>query len=183
MLIELIRHQRREYNLAIACFIEADRGLTDRKGDDLKQTALRATIRDFVRAEVAERGGVFRSTDCDEAVNAAFRTRDSVIRNKANGEKCGFSFRSIKDIRQRIPIQKLTLGFVARDFDLTEPMPEEAWKKLTTIVPERGSGSSALKAHDHGGAGRNPGPLHRGDRPRCANVRGRLLCKQRCQVW
>ena len=138
MLIELIRHQRREYNLAIACFIEADRGLTDRKGDDLKQTALRATIRDFVRAEVAERGGVFRSTDCDEAVNAAFRTRDSVIRNKANGEKCGFSFRSIKDIRQRIPIQKLTLGFVARDFDLTEPMPEEAWKKLTTIVPERG---------------------------------------------
>ena len=41
------------------------------RGDpDLKQTALRATIRDFVRSEVQERGGTFCSADCDEAVNA-----------------------------------------------------------------------------------------------------------------
>ena len=90
-MIELIRQQRRAYNLAVASFVEADRGLTDRKGEDLKQTNLRATIRDFARSGVAERGGVFRSADCDESVNAVFRTRNAVIRNRTKGLKCGFS--------------------------------------------------------------------------------------------
>ena len=76
LLHEMIRQQRRAYNLAVACFREADDGLVDPKGPDLKRTALRATIRDFVRSEVQERGGTFRSADCDEAVNAAFRARD-----------------------------------------------------------------------------------------------------------
>ena len=138
LLHELVRQQRRAYNLAVACFREADDGLVDPKGSDLKQTALRATIRDFVRSEVEERGGTFRSADCDEAVNAAFRARDAMIRRRSRGEWCRLSFRSIRDIRQRIAVQKLSGAFVAQNFDLAEPMPEEAWKKLTTIVLERG---------------------------------------------
>ena len=138
LLHELVRQQRRADNLAIVCFIEADRGLVDPKGSDLKQTALRVTIRAFVRSEVEERGGTFRSADCDEAVNAAFRTRDAVIRRRKDGERCGFSFRSIRDIRQRI---------VARNFDLAEAMPDEAWGKLTTIVLERGQWFICARKH------------------------------------
>ena len=138
LLHELVRQQRRAYNLAVACFREVDDGLVDPRDPDLKQTALRATIRDFVRSEVQERGGTFRSADCDEAVNAAFRSRDAVIGKRKAGERCRLSFRSFKDMRQRLVVQKLSGAFVARNFDLAEPMPEEAWRKLTTIVLERG---------------------------------------------
>ena len=147
LLHELVRQQRRADNLAIACSIEVDRGLVDPNGPDLKQTVLRSTIRAFVRSEVQERGGTFRSTDCDEAVNAAFRTRDAVIRRRAKGERCGFSFRSIRDIRQRIAVQKLSGAFVARNFGLAEAMPDEAWGKLTTIVPERGQWFICAQKH------------------------------------
>ena len=47
---EAARHwwqQRRADNLAIACFIEADRGLVDPNGPDLGQTVLQSTIRAF----------------------------------------------------------------------------------------------------------------------------------------
>ena len=138
LLHEMVRQQRRAYNLAIACFREADAGLVDPKGPDLKRTALRATVRDFVRSEVEERCGTFRSADCDEAVNAAFRARDAVIRRRSRGERCRLSFRSVKDIRQRIAVQKLSGAFVAQNFDLAEPMPDEAWRKLTIITLERG---------------------------------------------
>ena len=138
LLHELVRQQRRAYNLAVACFREADAGLVDPKGPDLKQTALRATIRDFVRSEVEERGGTFRSADCDEAVNAAFRTRDAVIRKRKAGRKARLNFRSRNHVRQRMMVQKLSGAFVAQNFDLAEPMPEEAWKKLTTIMLDRG---------------------------------------------
>ncbi len=147
LLHELVRQQRRADNLAIACFIEADRGLVDPNGPDLRQIVLRSTIRAFVRSEVEERGGVFRSADCDEAVNAAFRTRDAVIRRRKDGERCGFSFRSIRDIRQRIAVQKLSGAFVARNFDLAEAMPGEAWGKLTTIVLERGQWFICARKH------------------------------------
>ncbi len=147
LLHEMVRQQRRAYNLAIACFREADTGLVDPKGPDLKQTALRATIRDYVRSEVHERGGTFRSADCDEAVNAAFRARDAVIRRRSRGERCRLSFRSVKDMRQRIAVQKLSGAFVAQNFDLAEPMPDEAWKKLTTIVLERGQWFICAQLH------------------------------------
>ncbi len=143
----MVRQQRRAYNLAIACFREADTGRLDPKGPDLKQTALRATVRDFVRPEVRERGGTFRSADCDEAVNAAFRARDAVIRKRKAGGECRLSFRSIKDIRQRIVVQKLSGAFVARNLDLAEPMPDEAWGKLTTIVLERGQWFICARKH------------------------------------
>ena len=86
LLHELVRQQRRAYNLAVACFREVDDGLVDPRDPDLKQTVLRATIRDFVRSEVQERGGTFRSADCDEAVNAAFRSRDAVIGKRKAGD-------------------------------------------------------------------------------------------------
>ena len=138
LLHEMVRQQRRAYNLAIACFREADDGHVDPRGPDLKQTALRATIRECVRDEVSERGGTFRSADCDEAVNAAFRTRDAVIRKREAGRKARLNFRSRKHVRQRMMVQKLSGAFVAQNFGLAEPMPDEAWKKLTTIVLERG---------------------------------------------
>ena len=147
LLHEMVRQQRRAYNLAIACFREADTGLVDPKGPDLKQTALRATIRDYVRSEVHERGGTFRSADCDEAVNAACRARDAVIRRRSRGGRCRLSFRSIKDMRQRIAVQKLSGAFVAQNFGLAEPMPDEAWKKLTTIVLERGQWFICAQLH------------------------------------
>ena len=84
---ELIRQQRRACNLAVAGFREADEGRVDPKGPELKPTALRATIHDFVRSEVHERGGPFRSADCDEAVNAAFRTRDAVCNPATEGRR------------------------------------------------------------------------------------------------
>ena len=146
-LIELIRQQRRAYNLAIACFRESDQYPDLRKSHDLKQTALRATIRDFVRSEVLERGEVFRSADCDEAINMAFRTRDAIIKRRTKGEKCDFSFRSIKNLRQQISIQRLAPGFVSENFELSEPMPDEAWKKLTTIVFERGQWFICAQKH------------------------------------
>ena len=42
LLHELVRQQRRAYNLAVACFREADAGLAEPKGPDLKRTALHA---------------------------------------------------------------------------------------------------------------------------------------------
>ena len=87
-----------------------------------------------------------RSADCDEAASTAFRTRDAVIRRRKEGAGCGFSFRGIRDMRQRIAVRKPSGAFVARNLDLAEPMPDEAWQKLTTIVPERGGGSSALRS-------------------------------------
>ena len=143
----MVRQQRRAYNLAIACFREADAGLVDPRGPDLKRTSLRSTIRDFVRSEVEERGGTFRSADCDEAVNAAFRTRDAVIRKRKAGRKARLNFRSRKHVRQRMMVQKLSGAFVAQNFDLAEPMPDEAWRKLTTIVLERGQWFICAQLH------------------------------------
>lgn len=146
-LIGLLRQQRRAYNLAIACFREADSGLVDRKAPELRKIELRRTIREFVAAECAERNEVFVSAWCDEAVLAAFRTRDAVIRQRMKGEPAGFSFRSIKDIRQSFCIQKLSVGFVVNNLSLTEALPDEAFGKLTTIVFERGQWFICAQKH------------------------------------
>ncbi len=70
-----------------------------------------------------------------------------MIRRRKDGERCGFWFRSIRDIRQRIAVQKLSGAFVARNFDLAEAMPDEAWGKLTTIVLERGQWFICARKH------------------------------------
>ena len=147
LLHEMVHQQRRAYNLAVACFREADDGHVNPRGPDLKRTALRATIRECVRDEVGERGGTFRSADCDEAVNAAFRTRDAVIRKRKAGRKARLDFRSRKHVRQRMMVQKMSGAFVDRNFGLAEPMPDEAWKKLTTIVLERERWSICAQKH------------------------------------
>ncbi len=147
LLHELVRQQRRVCNLAIARFIEVDRGLVEPKGPDLERTALRATIRDFVRSEVHERRGTFRSADCDEALDAAIRTRDAVIRRRKEGKGCCLFFSSIGDIRQRIAVRKLSGGFVAQNVDLAEPKPDDAWGKLTTIVLGRGQWFICTRMH------------------------------------
>ena len=87
---------------------------------------LRATIRDFVRTEVEDRDGVFRSENCDEAINAAFRTRNAVVCNRKTGKECRYSFRSIKNIRLRILIQKLNPRIVEQNYRLSEFMSHEA---------------------------------------------------------
>lgn len=138
VLLEFVRQQRRAYNLAIACFKEADERPELRKSDALKAVALRATIREFVRDEAKERDGAFLSSGCDEAVNAAYATRDGVIRKRKSGEAAGYTFRSRKDVRQSFLFQKLSAGFVSKHFDVSERLPGEAYKKITNIVFERG---------------------------------------------
>src|SRR5699024_970945 len=54
---ELLRQQRRAYNLAIACFKEQSEREELRGNSDYSKTELRRTIREFVRSEVEERGG------------------------------------------------------------------------------------------------------------------------------
>lgn len=137
-LLGLIRQQRRAYNLAIVCFKEADAGKIRRKDPDLKKSNLRRLIREFVAEECAERDEKFVSAWCDEAVQAAYRTRDAVIEQRKRGEAADYSFRSIKDIRQRFYVQKLAARFLVQNFSLAEPIPQEALGKLTTIVFERG---------------------------------------------
>ncbi|NIJ40237.1 putative transposase [Parvibaculum indicum] len=143
----LIRQQRRAYNLAIGCFIEADKGFVDYNHPDLRKIELRRTIREFVAAECAERDEAFVSAWCDEAVLAAFRTREAVIGKRKNGESAGYAFRSLKDPRQRFYIQKLSAGFVAKQLSLSEGLPPEAFGKLTTIVFERGQWFICAQKH------------------------------------
>jgi putative transposase len=137
-LLELIRQQRRAYNLAVACFRESDAHPELRKSEEMKKTVLRGIIREFVRDEVVDRGGDFVSAGCDEAVLNAFRTRDAVIGRRKKGEAANLAFRSIKDVRQGFLIQKLSPSFVLKNFDVSESLPKEAFKKLTRIVHERG---------------------------------------------
>jgi hypothetical protein len=73
----------------------------------------------------------FVSAWCDEAVNEAFVTRQAVIKKRMKGETAGFSFRSLKDIRQRFYVQKLAAGFVAKQFSVAEKLPGKAFGKLT----------------------------------------------------
>lgn len=134
---ELIRQQRRAYNLIIACFKEAD----DRpalRNSDLDKRNLRPLVRDHVRDEVAERSGQFLSAWVDEAINSAYLTRDAVIKKRMNGEAATYKHKSRKNPVQSFIIQKLTPGFLLKNFRVTEAMPEEAWGKLTRIVCEYG---------------------------------------------
>ena len=143
----LIRQQRRAYNLAIACFREADNGLIPYDDPELRKTELRRTIRNFVADECREREEKFLSAWCDEAVNDAFLTRQAVIKSRMKGNSAGFSFRSLKDIRQRFYVQKLAAGFVAKQFSLGEPLPDEAFGKLTKITFERGQWFICAQKH------------------------------------
>jgi len=146
-LIGLIRQQRRAYNLAIACFVEADKGLVSYDDPELRKTQLRRTIREFVAAECIERNERFVSAWCDEAVNEAFVTRQAVIKARMRGEAAGFSFRSLKDIRQRFYVQKLRPGFVVKQFSIAEDLPQEAFGKLTKITFERGQWFICAQKH------------------------------------
>ena len=146
-LIGLIRQQRRAYNLAIACFIEADKGLIAYDDPELRKTELRRTIRNFVADECREREEKFVSAWCDEAVNDAYVTRQAVIKSRMKGEAAGFRFRSLKDIRQRFYVQKLAAGFVAKQFSLGEQLPKEAFGKLTKITFERGQWFICAQKH------------------------------------
>lgn len=91
------------------------------------------------------------SSGCDEAVLSAFLTRDTIFRlrkkffeRKAAGLVKGneyapdYSFRSLKDMRQSLVIQKLPPAFVTKNFDLSEDLAPETFKKLIRIVLERG---------------------------------------------
>lgn len=137
-LLEVIRQQRRAYNLAIACFEEQDRNVGLRKDPAYDKSPLRKTIREFVKSEVEERGAVFISSGCDEAVASAFLTRDAVIRNRKSGKRCGFSFKAAKNPRQSFIWQKLSRGFINKQFTITEECSEEAFGKQARVVFDKG---------------------------------------------
>ncbi|WP_084513953.1 zinc ribbon domain-containing protein [Salipiger mucosus] len=145
--IGLCRQHRRAYNQAIGCFVEADEGYIDRNDPDLRKVNLRRIIRDFVRAEAHERGETFGSAACDEAVVEAFKTRDAVIKKRMRGEKCDYSFKSLKEVRQGFIIQKLTPYFVTRNFHVSEALPEEAFGAQTRIISERGQWFICAQKH------------------------------------
>ena len=137
MCVELLRQQRRAYNLIIECFEEADTRPWLRN-EDLDKKNLRPLVRDHVRDEVAERGGQFLSAWVDEAINSAYLTRDAVIRQRASGVAAKYKFKSRKNPVQSFIIQKLSVGFVTKNFRVTEAVPQETWGKLTRIVSENG---------------------------------------------
>jgi len=78
---------------------------------------------------------------------AAFKTRDAVIKARMKGKAADYSFRSTKEIRQRFYVQKLAAGFVAKEFSVSEKLPEEVFGKLTTIVFERGQWFICAQKH------------------------------------
>ena len=137
-LLEVIRQQRRAYNLAIACFIEQDEHKELRQDPSYDKSSLRKTIREFVKSEVEERGETFLSSGCDEAVASAFLTRDAVIRNRKKGKKSGYSFKTAKNPRQSLIWQKLTKGFIEKQFYITEDYPEESLGKQSRVVYDKG---------------------------------------------
>lgn len=137
-LLEVIRQQRRAYNLAVACFIEQDMRVELRNDSSYDKSLLRKTIREFVKSEVEERGEKFVSSGCDEAVTSAFLTRDAVIRNRKKGKKSGYSFKSAKNPRQSLIWQKLSKGFIEKQFCITEDYPEESLGKQARVVYDKG---------------------------------------------
>lgn len=134
----MIRQQRRAYNLAIACFREQDEYKELRKDPSYDKSSLRKTIREFVKSEVEEREEKFISSGCDEAVASAFLTRDAVIRNRKQGKRSGFSFKAAKNSRQSLIWQKLSEGFIDKQFTLTEDCPEESLGKQARVVYDKG---------------------------------------------
>lgn len=137
-LLEVIRQQRRAYNLAIACFVEQDEHVDLRNDSSYDKSHLRKTIREFVKSEVEERGEKFLSAGCDEAVASAFLTKDAVIRNRTQGKKSGFSFKAAKNPRQSLIWQKLSKGFIEKQFYITEDCPEESLGKQARVIYDKG---------------------------------------------
>lgn len=109
-----------------------------RKDSSYDKSPLRKTIREFVKSEVEERGEKFVSSGCDEAVASAFLTRDAVIRNRKKGKRSGYSFKAAKNPRQSLIWQKLSKGFIEKQFDITEDYPEESIGKQARVVCDKG---------------------------------------------
>lgn len=138
---EYFRQQRRAYNLAIECFIEQDNHPFLR-GDNLYEKGqLRKIIRECVEVEVAERGDRFFSAGCDEMIDQAFTTRDAVLSKRRKKMSAGYSFKSMKNVRQMFLIQRLTRGFVKKNCITTEEVPEDAYAnrgRQAKIVKDKG---------------------------------------------
>ncbi len=137
-MVEMLRQTRRAYNLAIACFQQADVHPELRRDPDFKKTELRRTIREFVRDEVSEREGAFRSSSVDEAVCEAFLAQKAIISKRKKGLPCGYSFRRRKSPKKSFVVQRLSPRFVQENFHVSEELPKEAFGKLTMVTLDRG---------------------------------------------
>ena len=129
---ELLHASRRAYNHCIAAF----RAWTPGDATD-DRTTFRAAIREKVREEFPDVPSVL----LDEAVNSAYHTRQAVIKRRAQGEKCEFSFRSRKDNKQSFVVQRLSGNgpfptMLSQHF--TEAIPEVAVGKMASVVWECG---------------------------------------------
>lgn len=134
---ELLIQQRRAYNLAIEHFKYFD-DKPEERSNQLSKYDLRKIIREQVRNEVSERGSFFMSSGVDEACNSSDDTKRAVISKRKNGQKCSFSFKSRKSPRQSFIVQKLSKGFLDKNFIISESVPEEAFGKITRFVFEQG---------------------------------------------
>ena len=131
---ELLHASRRAYNHCIAAFRAWKK---DEPCEADKQVTFRAKIRDLVRAEFPNVPSVL----LDEAVNSAYLTRQAVIKKRAQGEQCDFSFRSRKDNKQSFVVQRLSGNGpfpTTLSQHLTEAIPSEAVGKMASVVWECG---------------------------------------------
>jgi putative transposase len=131
---QLLHASRRAYNLCVAAFRAWKK---DEPGATGNQVTFRASVREVVRKEFPEVPSVL----LDEAVNSAYLTRKSVLKRRKQGEKCDFSFRSRKDMKQSFVIQRLAgSGPFPSTLSqhLTEAIPSEAVGKMASVVWECG---------------------------------------------
>lgn len=95
VLHQIDRERRRAGNLAIACIREAGEAWRT-PGSSTSGRPPWAPRSATSRARRSRARGTSRSAGFNEAINAAFRTRDAVIGKRRAGERCGPAVRSVK---------------------------------------------------------------------------------------
>lgn len=128
-MFDLLSLHRRAYNLAIDHFkntpFDKQCSITD----------LRRDIKAVVKKEW--KGRFFYAEVAGEAVRAAFKTKQSVIKKRTKNQKCDFSFKSIKESKQYFVAQRLTKKLMSM-FYVTETLSEDAYGRTTNICFEHG---------------------------------------------
>ena len=122
-----------EFRKFDACEGEAEREIFKASSPSKNQTDFRRDIRN----EVCELHPCDRST-VNEAVNLAYKARQSVIRKRKQGQKAALSFRSRKSARQSFIIEKLPKQSRRLKYFAAESIPPEAFEKLATFYRENG---------------------------------------------
>jgi len=128
-MFSLLSLHRRAYNLAIEHFKNVP------YQDQLMIVDLRRKIKKQVKKEWA--GRLFYAEVAGEAVRAAVKAKQAVIKKRKQGKKCGFHFKSIKETKQYFVAQRLTKKLMSM-FYVSEALPSDALGRTTNICFEHG---------------------------------------------